>query len=485
MLRASRTLAAWIAVGLATGGCGAPLPDQTVNGRWVAYHHWAEEVPCDEAIDHLDALADFVAADFGLRPARFDYFKFRSFEEPLTLEHCDQLAAACERDGRAFSRGWSHDHEAVHAIFSPVGSPPPLFQEGLAMVYGCGTGGGSAAAIDPDTDLERLIAPGEWRPEYASRGQFNYAAAGSFVRYLLDTLGKQRFLSLYREAPHSEQARDTFQQVYGVSFDEAVASWRASGVWQRMNFCILENDPCLAPELDVASPGSITKPLSCLTATVGVAASAAGGVAVGIRSSELPITTSIESCEAAPDFADLVIAPELAGPRNSSTQHLRTPGKELAVRSFGLGPRARLRVSPIRPEDAFGAAVAPEGAPYGGPSGGEVTFRTLEEPDRLLTDGCPAAPLPLGDDVWALHLSAPFAAIPLDGGTVVLQSARPFRPLGTVSTGLIARQVCGNPCGLGETCPASGLQTVFSVRIEPFYGSPPPVRFSIGLILDH
>lgn len=166
----ARVLAVTLAL---TFGCEVPLPDQQVSGQWVDYRHWPEEPPCREAIDHLDGLVNFVCSEFSIRPAN-----------------------------RAFTHGWSHDHEAVHAILSPVGSPPRLFQEGVAMVYGCGTGGGAAVPVDSSTELERLLSSEAWLEEYPTQGIHNYVAAGSFVRYLLDTWGQRRFVDLYARAPH-------------------------------------------------------------------------------------------------------------------------------------------------------------------------------------------------------------------------------------------------------------------------------------------
>lgn len=207
-------------------------------------------------------------------------------------------------------------------------------------------------------------------------------------------------------------------------------------------------------------------------------------MAVGVRSTELPVTTLIESCQSPATYEDLVLPPELHGERVTSTAKLRTPGRELALRAFGLGGRSRIRVSPLRVEDQYGAAQAPEGNPYGGPAGGEVLFRSLEAPDRLLTTQCPAAPIPLGDDVWNVHVSAPHASLPADGGTVLFQSARPFRVLGSETRGVSSTWDCTDHCGLGVTCPASGIRNIFSFSLEKAPGEQ-GTRFSAELIIDH
>jgi hypothetical protein len=135
-------------------------------------------------------------------------------------------------------------HEIVHVI-APNGNR--FLAEGLAVHAHDALGGQAAfpnfgddlhtraAALAADADLaalERIAAPAGLRlADLIPRDA--YLAAGSFVRFLIQEHGMEKFRELYAITPLVERGRfagvpERWQGVYGQSFDELVAAWRAA-----------------------------------------------------------------------------------------------------------------------------------------------------------------------------------------------------------------------------------------------------------------
>ena len=65
-----------------------------------------------------------------------------------------------------------------------------------------------------------------WSSEHTMQ---SYAPAGSFVRYLIDTAGIEKFKRLYSAVEWPTPAstvKSTFEGIYGVSFDEVASDWK-------------------------------------------------------------------------------------------------------------------------------------------------------------------------------------------------------------------------------------------------------------------
>lgn len=446
---------------LACGGEPRTLPDQVTASRWVRYHHWVDEPPCPEALTHMDRVLDFIAARFPAKFGPVDFYKFRESEADLVGRICLGGAGSCSEQNRAFTRGWWHDHELAHTAFHQVGSPPRLFDEGIAVVLGCGFSGFAAEPIDTSLDLDRLIDDAAWSSS-ASRSTYN--AAGSFVRFLIDRHGERAFADFYAHAPAGDavKTRAQFESAFGVSSTDAVAAWRASSPPPSGSDCLLAEDACLGP-----SASDSTLAMSCLPTVVAISGSDALGVSVS--SSELPVSVVFEACGAQPS-RDLLLA----------TTDPATVGKELELRAYGFAGRGRLRISPGRQSDAFGLTLDPEADPYGGRYGGTLTFRSLPTPPAPFNLGCPTTDVPLGANAWASQLSAPVAALPAGGAQVVL-SGSPFRVVSQQQRGVSARFQCGSTCAADPACP-SGLAGSTSATVSD---APSGSRFSLRWVVEH
>ncbi len=138
-------------------------------------------------------------------------------------------------------------HETVHVLMGSYGNPPALFNEGFAtyMSKRLGThglkslGGGESSIYQRVRELkekEQLwaleelidfteIGSMETRPPIA------YPEAASFVKYLIDTYGEDKFLEAYKQLQNSDNKQvlekniEKLTNIYGKSFDELKKHW--------------------------------------------------------------------------------------------------------------------------------------------------------------------------------------------------------------------------------------------------------------------
>ncbi len=138
-------------------------------------------------------------------------------------------------------------HETTHILMGPLGNPPALFNEGFAtyMSETLGApalenlGGGKTTLHQRVRDLK---AKGDWIPlsellgyteigSARSRPFVAYPEAGSFVQFLIDVHGKDKFLQAYgtlrnsdQETIRKENAR-RLAEIYGQSLDAIKEKW--------------------------------------------------------------------------------------------------------------------------------------------------------------------------------------------------------------------------------------------------------------------
>jgi hypothetical protein len=139
-------------------------------------------------------------------------------------------------------------HETTHVLMRPYGSPPALFNEGLAVYMSERLGaqalksmGGAESSVYERVsqlngkgeliELEELltyneIGSGETNPPVA------YPEAASFVKFLIDTYDKDKFLKAYRTLRNSsdkatqQQNAKALEKIYGKSLDELKIEWK-------------------------------------------------------------------------------------------------------------------------------------------------------------------------------------------------------------------------------------------------------------------
>lgn len=241
-----------LAAAIAIGACGdTPLNPSEVLSRQSTsanfVYHWG---PDDQAPDSVyqERHLEWVRTTLGVVPTqRFQYFKYRDVQQLRALTgHADGTGFA-ERGNYRFHTVWPQDnHEYVHALIgAEVGTPPALFNEGIAVAHHGASFSGSfdgdplwngaparaqvraardAGALPP---LDALLENLDFQRVDSDVG---YPAAGSFVRYLIDTRGPVPLLSFIARCPREANAaavRTLFHEAYGEAIDDAWARWLA------------------------------------------------------------------------------------------------------------------------------------------------------------------------------------------------------------------------------------------------------------------
>jgi len=138
-------------------------------------------------------------------------------------------------------------HETTHVLMRPFGSPPALFNEGFAVYVSERLGahaledlsGGQSTIYervrelkskDKWIPLEELITYTDIGPEW-SRPPVAYPEAASFVKFLIDSYGKDKFLWAYKTLKNTndkivqQQNIETLEQIYGKSLAELEKEW--------------------------------------------------------------------------------------------------------------------------------------------------------------------------------------------------------------------------------------------------------------------
>jgi hypothetical protein len=139
-------------------------------------------------------------------------------------------------------------HETTHVLMRPYGSPPALFNEGLAVYMSerlgadalDAMGGGESSIYERVRELngkgelielEELltyneIGSGKTNPPVA------YPEAASFVKFLIETYGKDKFLKAYRTLRNSsdkatqQQNFKALETIYDKSLGELKTEWK-------------------------------------------------------------------------------------------------------------------------------------------------------------------------------------------------------------------------------------------------------------------
>jgi hypothetical protein len=138
-------------------------------------------------------------------------------------------------------------HETTHVLMRTFGSPPALFNEGFAVYMSERLGahalddlsGGKATIYER---VRELKSKGEWIEleelityneigSHESRPPVAYAEAASFVKFLIDEYGKDKFLQTYKKLKNSNNKiihwtnKRTLQKIYGKSLSELKQEW--------------------------------------------------------------------------------------------------------------------------------------------------------------------------------------------------------------------------------------------------------------------
>ncbi|UCG57479.1 MAG: hypothetical protein JSU70_21760 [Phycisphaerales bacterium] len=131
-------------------------------------------------------------------------------------------------------------HETTHILMGNIGSPPALLNEGFAVYMQVGQMWNSEHI---DITAARLAQQGKLAPlnelitrtEIGSRsddGEVAYPQSASFVKFLIDKHGKDKFVQAYKELKGSDdtavhrQNTEKLAQIYGESLAQLEQQWK-------------------------------------------------------------------------------------------------------------------------------------------------------------------------------------------------------------------------------------------------------------------
>jgi len=211
------------------------VPWLTKEGKNFTFHWLAEKAYPEGSQDYQQALFDNYCTRLGVpeadRPKVNSYF----YPDSATLYSMigeKNLKKSYWDEKEVHSVYPVDDHEIIHIITKPYGVLPFAITEGTAF-YLIGDYKGRpvlqvAQQILADGNLPRLAALLEQGAMVRINPEFVAPAAASFVGYLIEMYGPDKFLDLHRKANAASSPMEFekgFQEVYGFSAAQAETEW--------------------------------------------------------------------------------------------------------------------------------------------------------------------------------------------------------------------------------------------------------------------
>jgi len=200
------------------------------------FHYKKGEEPHEFCLKKLDEIYKELSLLFGVSlPGKIDYYrcewkevgKLFAMEPAIGRAHIINYTIAATR--------WSLFHEVVHILLGQLCEKQPvsLILEGAACCFG-GTG-----LITKEAQLswaKTLVESGEYLPisaivyekEFWAAEDMNdpYAEAGSFVKFLIDTYGVNKFKELYKDSHTPEDCKTLFKKLYKKEITQLENEWK-------------------------------------------------------------------------------------------------------------------------------------------------------------------------------------------------------------------------------------------------------------------
>lgn len=236
---------------LFVSNCGEgspPVPSQAqivqqLTSSAQSAHYFYHMSPDDSVdIQRQEAFHSWITAQLGISLMQaIQYYKYRDVA---------QKQALTGRSGNAFADPpnfsihtiWNWDnHEVTHVLTATIGTPPSLFNEGMAVANQTDPQAGDLvpkwSSVPLHTRAKGFLQQGTLPSldnivESVSFSNLDpsitYPSAGSFVQFLIDRDGLPRALEMFRGAALLDPRATTlarFQQVYGQSLTQAEQDW--------------------------------------------------------------------------------------------------------------------------------------------------------------------------------------------------------------------------------------------------------------------
>jgi len=227
------------------GGIGDGAPAALPDTRWLAIgetDHFSYYGRCGDSIpqwafDMHETVLSQVSAVLGISvTGRIRFFKHASQADMYGAigQRSTGVTQAGEEGVEIHSTRSYHPHEVTHAVIHQQWHPPAFFDEGLATVYGW-----DWDVPEPDVHAhaygllqeERLVSLETILTDWGFRRYRTYpaySAAGSFVKYLMETHEQESIRSLLRLERYSrrEEIERAFVRAYGKPIYAIELEWR-------------------------------------------------------------------------------------------------------------------------------------------------------------------------------------------------------------------------------------------------------------------
>ncbi len=212
---------------------------QRKSSRHFIYHYKNKpDEPSDYLLKRMDDFyeqtSEFLQVDYG---EKIDYYKCDSTQEVGSLFNLEpSLARSQVVDGVAASIQNFVPHEIVHVIsyclFPPDGSkiPPVMLNEGLSYYLGGASFFSSNLLLcwakrkiktDENVRLDTLLAN-----PWAYRSNESAGLDASFVKFLIETGGIDKFKKLFTGYRFPEEADLAFTEIYGQDIQQMEMEWK-------------------------------------------------------------------------------------------------------------------------------------------------------------------------------------------------------------------------------------------------------------------
>ncbi|MBI2900581.1 MAG: hypothetical protein HYY17_10375 [Planctomycetes bacterium] len=196
-------------------------------GRYVFRWFPGDDVP-EKARRYNEESYRIVREFLGVEgPKEVFYFKYPDLDvkEEYTSHRGNAFAT-----GNEIHTIWATDrHEIVHVLAREWGDPPPLLGEGLAVFLS-----GNWQGKPVERAAAEILSAGKWialadlldAREFRRRDDLvTYAIAGAFVKWITETLGREKLKALYGAVKPGSGLRE-FERALGMTLQEADAKVR-------------------------------------------------------------------------------------------------------------------------------------------------------------------------------------------------------------------------------------------------------------------
>ena len=174
--------------------------------------------------DAFEKNCEFLGVDWNYGPITFFVFN----DSKQGLEYGYKLGFARPRDNVIFTRhNQTTGHELTHLITYRINEGKQIrsgvIREGIAVYLDRSRRNVHAMSYKLHNSTDRKITSGDLSKRNFYHFENSYPLAGSFVKYLIETYGIEKFKALYAQSTYWEA--EAFDRFYGKSFDQLFDEW--------------------------------------------------------------------------------------------------------------------------------------------------------------------------------------------------------------------------------------------------------------------